>query len=484
MSDKKKIQEKNSRSLAVRLNGRFLWRLFGLFIFIDILFVAVFLLVNLAGANQDSRIIIEEQVIADAVWENPLDFFGRYRLEQDPLPQNTSVLWLPDFEYTPDGEATIIGNQQVALYFTLGTAANSLYTIDFSYEGTPYRITYRLGNDWYKFLYLFYGFLALEVLILIFSIGSRAKIIRRSLKPIAEMERAAMNINEAASLAELNQLAGRINRIDASELDTRLSVNGAQTELKGLAMAINNMLDRINEAYRSQVRFVSDASHELRTPISVIQGYANLLDRWGKNDEKTLQESIDAIKGEAAHMKDMVEQLLFLARGDNEAMILHPEWFDLNELAEEVVRESRMIDSAHLLHCQLEGKLMVYGDLQMIKQAMRILVDNSIKYTPANERIKIFTGRKNNDLFLAVQDNGIGIILMISPIFLTASTVPMKAGPERQGNGLGAFHRQVDCRPSRRAYGGAESERFRYPHHNGFAGDLVGAPAKRGPHRW
>jgi signal transduction histidine kinase len=82
-------------------------------------------------------------------------------------------------------------------------------------------------------------------------------------------------------------------------------------------MAINGMLDRINESYRAQVRFVSDASHELRTPISVIQGYANLLDRWGKNDEKTLQESITAIKDEAANMKDLVEQLLFLARGDN-----------------------------------------------------------------------------------------------------------------------------------------------------------------------
>ena len=82
------------------------------------------------------------------------------------------------------------------------------------------------------------------------------------------------------------------DNISASKHATWISIGETQSELQSLAYAINAMLDRINESYRSQVRFVSDASHELRTPISVIQGYANLLDRWGKNDEKTLQESI------------------------------------------------------------------------------------------------------------------------------------------------------------------------------------------------
>lgn len=410
MSENKKQQEKNSRSLAVRLNGRFLWRLFGLFVFMDLIIIAFFLLLSIAGANEDARTIIDEEVLTAQAWESPHDILGRYRLERNPLPLGSGSVWLPDFDYQKDAETYLSGTQRISVYFSLVAANNSIYTIDFDYGGESYRFTYQLGNDWYKFIYLFYGLLILEGLMLIFSIGSRAKIIRRGLKPIAEMERAARSINETASLAELNRLAGRINRIDASELDTHLSVSGAQTELKGLALAINNMLDRINEAYRSQVRFVSDASHELRTPISVIQGYANLLDRWGKKDEKTLQESIDAIKGEADHMKEMVEQLLFLARGDNEAMILHPEWFDLNQLAEEVVRESRMIDEAHQLHCQLEGELKIYGDIQMIKQALRILVDNSIKYTPVNERIKIFTGQTEENFFVAVQDNGIGIV--------------------------------------------------------------------------
>ena len=131
-----------------------------------------------------------------------------------------------------------------------------------------------------------------------------------------------------------------ISSIDANKLDKRISIDSSQEELKELAAAINDMLNRINDSYQSQVRFVSDASHELRTPIPVIQGYVNLLDRWGKRDEKTMQESIDAIKSETQHMKELVEKLLFLARGDNETIQLYREDIDICQIVEEIVREA------------------------------------------------------------------------------------------------------------------------------------------------
>lgn len=224
-------------------------------------------------------------------------------------------------------------------------------------------------------------------------------------------ERAKSLNREVSSLGQgayIKDLAGAISEIDANKLDSRISVDSSQSELKDLAAAINQMLNRINAAYQSQVRFVSDASHELRTPISVIQGYANLLDRWGKKDEKALQESIDAIKTEAQNMKELVEKLLFLARGDNETIQLHKEVLDASELVDQIVREAQLIDKSHEFHMELTPAY-INADRQLIKQAIRILVDNSIKYTPTGDEIILRVHDKDDSVHIVVQDNGIGI---------------------------------------------------------------------------
>ncbi|NMA49477.1 MAG: sensor histidine kinase, partial [Tissierellia bacterium] len=150
-------------------------------------------------------------------------------------------------------------------------------------------------------------------------------------------------------------------------------------------------------------------SHELRTPISVIQGYVNLLDRWGKNDEKTMQESIDAIKSETYNMKDLVEQLLFLAKGDNETIQLQLEEFDACDIVDEIVREAQMIDLSHTFNLDLDKSAFISADKSLIKQAIRILVDNSIKYTPEGEAISLRVSKDSDSVRITVQDSGIGI---------------------------------------------------------------------------
>lgn len=113
-------------------------------------------------------------------------------------------------------------------------------------------------------------------------------------------------------------------------------------DLKSLEVAINNLLERMRRIYRQQNQFVSDASHELRTPIAVIQGYVNMLDRWGKDDEEILNESIEALKNESQHMKELVEQLLFLARGDCGRNTLKKETLNLTDIIRQVCEESEM----------------------------------------------------------------------------------------------------------------------------------------------
>lgn len=286
------------------------------------------------------------------------------------------------------------------------------YCLEWRQDADTYLASVALGRSVRQVRYFLLVLLIVELLMLIQSAVKGERAIRKTLLPISELAQAAQTLNAQGNRAftpeEMRKLAGKLDDINAAKLDTRISVEGTQDELKTLAAAINGMLDRINDSYRLQVRFVSDASHELRTPISVIQGYANLLDRWGKNDEKTLQESIDAIKEEAANMKALVEQLLFLARGDNDSMVLHMEQFDLCALGGEVLGETRMIDGAHEYRSAL-APVEVCADQALIKQALRILMDNAVKYTPAGGHISISVSQKDHCAWLTVQDDGIGI---------------------------------------------------------------------------
>ena len=273
---------------------------------------------------------------------------------------------------------------------------------------------YRISVDFSAFFAFFTAALAVlwlwQLITLIEKAIKNSKLIHRSLGPIYELTRAAETLGRATSVRspDMAAIKGALENIDVSKLDSRIELGSTQEELQGLAAAINEMLDRIRAAYSAQIRFVSDASHELRTPISVIQGYASLLDRWGKNDEKTLQESIDAIRSEAESMKILVEQLLFLARGDNDTIELEPEDINLAELIGEVAQDTRLIDTAH--EFRVEGtEAVVSADRQLIKQAVRIFVDNAVKYTDPGGVITLKSSADEQRVTLSVSDTGVGI---------------------------------------------------------------------------
>lgn len=197
--------------------------------------------------------------------------------------------------------------------------------------------------------------------------------------------------------------------ITIRNLDARLNVNEAKYELKDLAFTLNRMLDNINIDYTKQKRFVSDVSHELRTPISIIHGYASMLQRWGKKDAEVLDESIEAIKNEAENMKDLVENLLFLARHDNQTLKYNKENFYLDQLLNEVIKETGIIDKTHIIAHEIEPNISIYGDRNRIKQAIRIFVDNAIKYTPPSGKITLKSYKSKEYIHISVKDSGIGI---------------------------------------------------------------------------
>ena len=212
-----------------------------------------------------------------------------------------------------------------------------------------------------------------------------------------------------AVLKPLREIANLAATLSANNLSNRINIAGTKNELKDLAVVINSMLHRIELSYNSQKQFVSDASHELRTPISVLQGYINMLDRWGKEDKAVLEEGIAAIAQETASMKELVESLLFLARHDKKTLLLEMEAFDPVEVMASLHREAKMLSPNYTFllspmeHCQITA------DKNMLKQVMRVLCDNAVKYTPDGGTITLGVKKTMEGCMLSVSDTGSGI---------------------------------------------------------------------------
>lgn len=238
--------------------------------------------------------------------------------------------------------------------------------------------------------------------------AERARV-KRILSPIDELARKADEIARFDfSEDKYRIIEEKITSIEPSD-EQKISLG--DEDLLGIENAMNSLIARIRESNRQQARFVNDASHELRTPIAVIQGYANMLSRWGRQDEKILDESIVAIQNESDNMKRLVEQLLFLARGDAGRIVLNKDSININQLMREVYEESLMIDENHIYKFKCsEEEIIVKADESLLKQALRILVDNAAKYTSEKDEIYLSVGvSDNNEVFLQVQDSGIGM---------------------------------------------------------------------------
>lgn len=253
--------------------------------------------------------------------------------------------------------------------------------------------------------------LAAEVVALLLGMQKNTQIVRQMFAPIRALEETADALNgERVDTDSLRRLAERLDSINVGSLKTsRVSVSGGQEELRALASAINAMLERIDREYQAQSRFVSDASHELRTPIAVIQGYANMLDRWGKDDPEVRQEAISAIRAEADSMGTLVEQLLFLARGDNNTQAVHLTAFDLSAMVDEVYRETKLLETGRQVDSDIQPDIRFCGDTGLIKQALRILVDNAVKYTPEGGCVFVRLQGADGMVILSVSDTGQGI---------------------------------------------------------------------------
>jgi len=211
------------------------------------------------------------------------------------------------------------------------------------------------------------------------------------------------------ALTPIDRIIMQANNFSASNLKDRIIIDGPDDEIMRLANTFNELIERIEHAYEKQNRFTLDASHELATPLAVIKGYIDLIDRWGKDDRDVLNEGILAIKSEVSSMTKLLDTLLTLAKDDNDLFKIEKSTFAIDELMIEIVRESRIVAPDHTIELGKNDPVKIFADQRLIKQMVRALIDNSIKYSGGHGSIVIAVERIHDNASISISDNGIGI---------------------------------------------------------------------------
>jgi two-component system OmpR family sensor kinase len=280
------------------------------------------------------------------------------------------------------------------------------------------------------------GFLAIGggVLLVLTVAGFFA--VRAGLGPLQRIEQAAHQIAEQTAAGQ-----PPTHRVPGADADAR-------TEVGSLARSLNSMLEQIEASFAARTesedrmrRFVADASHELRTPLSGIRGFAELYRMGALPDEADVKRTMSRIESEAVRMSGLVEDLLMLARLDEQRPIeLAP--MDLRTLAADALHDTTALDPTRPVSltgaagATTPGAALVLGDEARLRQVVTNLVGNAVKHTPAGTPVRIGVGTVGGEGVIEVADEGPGLT------------------PEQSARVFERFYR-VDASRSRRDGGGA-----------------------------
>ncbi len=245
----------------------------------------------------------------------------------------------------------------------------------------------RLDRSMQRFQTLLLGLGSLSV---IAAMGGSWALSGKVLQPVSRMIAAARGIARSRDFAR------------------RLEPGAHRDELRQLADTFNQMLASLEVAYRSQQRFVADASHELRAPLTAIQGNLDLLLRRPDIPAADRAEALTEAERESQRLSRLVADLLALARADSGIGLRH-ETVDLDALVLESFRTARQLAHGQILTLDPFEPVSVSGDADRLKQLLLILIDNALKYTPAGGQVRIGLRHAAAGALITVADTGIGI---------------------------------------------------------------------------
>jgi two-component system OmpR family sensor kinase len=213
------------------------------------------------------------------------------------------------------------------------------------------------------------------------------------------------------SLGPLAVMAGQAEAISSHTLGARLLAPNPHDELGTLARAFNGLLDRLSASMQQQRAFMADASHQLRTPVSVIRTTAQVTLQRERRAEDEYRDSLDVVARQAQRLTKMVDDMFVLALADAEARPLQLAPLYLDELIEGVVDDFRLLAESRQVTLRSEsiGEAPLDGDEHLLRQLLMNLIENAIRHTPAHGTVAVTLARGAGTLTIAVADTGDGI---------------------------------------------------------------------------
>ncbi len=242
------------------------------------------------------------------------------------------------------------------------------------------------------------------------------------------------------SLAPVVAMSRQAGHIGAANLHERLAVQNERDELGHLAQSFNSLLDRLSESFERQRRFMADASHELRTPVAILRGEAEVALSQQARSLEEYRESLGVLHHEAERLTHIVEDLFTLTRADAGQYPLQPRDFYLDELISECVHSARTLALAKKISLNFEGasESPVRADESLLRRMILNLLDNAIKYTPEGGRVTVTCRRAADEYVLSITDTGGGIPADLQPRIFERFFRADKARSRSENDGGGA----------------------------------------------
>jgi heavy metal sensor kinase len=203
----------------------------------------------------------------------------------------------------------------------------------------------------------------------------------------------------------------KANEISQSGIHNRLPVRHTGDDLEQLSITLNKMIHRLEKSFENSRRFTSDASHELRTPLTIIRGELEQLLAANDGSNERVKQGIGSLLEETDRLIGIVKGLLALSRLDAGEAQRENTRFDLGELAAATTDQMGLLaeEKGVELRCTRHPRVEVKGDGSRLKQVIVNLLDNAIKYTPANGKIALDVRAAKGDAYLEVSDTGVGV---------------------------------------------------------------------------